>query len=166
MAPVYILCLLVFLISIKILSETKAFNTSEIKYFFLAFPIIFFIANPVFNKQIDAGIEIHNIPEHDLWNEINQKETVKNSSHYITDFNYIHQIYGDKPQRIIPQDFLFLNIDFLRKITDTGEAPFIILKNNELPYFYFEKLHKFLSYKKASLDNKQFTVYIKNENQN
>jgi hypothetical protein len=164
MAPLYVLLLLILLISIKILTEAMFLHSVKIKYLFLAFPLIFFIINPAFDKQLDTKIEVRHPSEHALWDEINQKEIGKNSSHYITDFNYIHQVYGSKPQRIILQDSLFLNIEFLHIITDIGKTPFIILTNNGLSYFYFENHYKTLNYKKTLLDNKNFTVYIKNEN--
>lgn len=158
LAPVYILFLAGFMLSIKMLYETIANKT---KYIFIALPLIFFTLNPAFTKETDTKINIHYAWEHGLWDEINQKGIVKNSTHYITELNYIHQIYSEKPQRIIPHDFMFLDIGFLRKITDMGNAPFVVLRNNELPYFYFEKLYKYLNYKKTDLENKHFTVYVK-----
>ncbi|MBN8571415.1 MAG: hypothetical protein J0M18_17465 [Ignavibacteria bacterium] len=164
LAPVYILCFFVFFMSIKILYEFIHPRVIQVKYLILALPIILFTVNPAFVKEIETNINIHYAWEHDLWNEINQKGVVENFSHYITEFNYIHQIYGNKPQRIIPGDSMFLNIRFMYEVTNKGKAPFVVLRNNELPYFYFDKLHKNLGYKKAELENKHFTVYVKNNN--
>jgi hypothetical protein len=162
LAPVYIQCFLILFVSSQILFD---YYKTNFKYFFVVLPVIFFVLNPAFDKAVDWKINVNYPAEHVLWNELNQKEFIKNSSHYITDFNYIHQIYGGLPQRIITFDFMFLNIGFLHKITNTGNTPFVVLRNNELPYFYFEKLYKALNYKKADLQNNHFTVYIKNENQ-
>lgn len=164
LAPVYILCFFIFLLSIKILIESNSVFIPKVKYFLLALPLVFFIVNPAFTKQVEGKIEIHYAWEHDFWNEINSKELTKNSSHYITEFNYIHQIYGGKPQRIISDDSMFLNIGFLYEITNKGKAPFVVLRNNKLPYFYFEKLYKFLGYKKAEIENNHFSLYVKNNN--
>ena len=164
LAPVYILCFLLFFISLKILTDFAFAKKPIVKYCILALPLILFIANSAFVKEIETNINIHYAWEHDLWNEINQKGIVKNSSHYITEFNYIHQIYGNKPHRIIPDNSMFLNIGFMNKITNKGKAPFVVLRNNELPYFYFDKIHNILGYKKAELENKHFTVYVKNNN--
>lgn len=163
LAPVYILSFIVLFVSVKILYEASTPRFSKIKYAFIALPLIFFIVNPAFTKDVETKIEIKYPSEHNLWNEINQSGIVKNSSHYITDFNYIHQIYGDKPQRIITRDFMFLDIAALNKIVNTGKAPFMVLRNNELPYFYFERLYKILNYKKADLKDKTFSVYLKND---
>ncbi|MBN8570303.1 MAG: hypothetical protein J0M18_11775 [Ignavibacteria bacterium] len=164
LAPVYILCFLVFFMSIKILYEVVHPTVMQVKYLILALPVILFAVNPAFEKEIDTNIDIHYAWEHELWNEINQKGIVVNSSHYITEFNYIHQIYGNKPQRIIPDDSVFLNIGFLAEILNKGKAPFVVLRNNELPYFHFDKIHNILGYKRAELENKHFTVYVKNNN--
>lgn len=164
LSPVYILCFFIFLLSIKILIESKSAFIAKAKYVLFALPLVFFIVNPAFTKDIERKIDIHYAWEHEFWNEINSKELTKNSSHFITEFNYIHQIYGGKPQRIITDDSMFLNIGFLYKITNTGKTPFVVLRNNKLPYFYFEKLHKFLGYKKAKIENKHFSIYVKNKN--
>lgn len=164
LAPVYILCFFLFFVSIIILTDFVITKKSIVKYCILALPLLLFIANPAFEKEIETNINIHYAWEHDLWNEINQKGIGKNSSHYVTEFNYIHQIYGGKPQRIIPKNSMFLNIGFLSEILSKGKAPFVVLRNNELPYFYFDKLHKNFGYKKAELENKHFTVYVKNYN--
>jgi hypothetical protein len=161
LAPVYILVFLILFVALKMLYE--AFNLSKVKYLFASFPLIFLIANPAFIKETDSKININYPSEHVLWNEINSKGITKNSSHYITDFNYLHQIYGGRPQRIIVKDLMFLNIGFLHEITKKGKAPFIVLRNKELPYFYFESLYKYLGYKKADLQDKQYSVYVKNE---
>ncbi|MBS1491927.1 MAG: hypothetical protein JST55_00370 [Bacteroidetes bacterium] len=161
LAPVYILFFFVFFISIKMLYESFNARLPQVKYLFAAVPLLLFIFNSAFVKQIDTKIDVHYAWEHDLWNEINSKGIANNSSHYITEFNYIHQIYGDKPQRIIVNENMFMNIGFMNEITSKGKAPFIVLRNKELPYFYFEKLHKFLGYKKADLQEKHFSVYIK-----
>ncbi len=160
LASVYILGLLIFIVSSKILFEV--FYLNKIKYAFIALPFLFFAVNPAFTKNVDWKVNVHYPIEHSLWNEINGNGLAKNSSHYITDFDYIYQIYGDKPQRIISQGFMFLNIKFLYEITNKGTSPFVVLRNNELPYFYFEKLYKFLNYKKADIQNNSFTVYVKN----
>lgn len=164
LAPIYILCFFIFMLSIKILIESKIAFIPTVKYALLAFPLVFFIVSPVFTKDVERKIDIHYAWEHDFWNEINNKGITKNSSHYITEFNYIHQIYGSKPHRIFTDDSMFLNIEFLYKITNLDNAPFVVLRNNKLPYFYFEKLHKFLGYKKAEIENKHFSLYVKNNN--
>lgn len=128
LAPIYILALLVFIMSMKILFEANHPYAEKVKYVFLALPFLFFAVNPAFTKTIEWEINIHHPVEHTLWNEINTKDFAKNSSHYITDFNYIHQIYGNKPQRIIPQDFMFLNIEFMNSITKKGKTPFCCFK--------------------------------------
>lgn len=161
LSPVYILCFLIFFISIKILGKRKYFPKAG--YALPTLTLFFFMVNPAFTKSVYIGIKINFPAEHNLWDEIRQKGIAKNSSHYITDFNFIHEIYGGMAQRIIVQDFMFLNIGFLSDITNKGMAPFVVLRNNELPYFYFEKIYRTLNYKKAGLQDKNFTVYVKND---
>lgn len=61
LAPVYILCFLILLMSVKILSEVKNNFGLKIKYPVLTLPLIFFIANPAFNKEVEIKIEIPRI---------------------------------------------------------------------------------------------------------
>lgn len=158
LAPVFIFVLLAFIVSSSILFErAKPF----LRILFAAIPAVFIALNPVFEKSIDRKININFPKEHFLWDEIYEKKISQTSSHYITDFNYNHQIYGNKPQRIITNDSLFQNIDYLKEITSKGVMPFIVLRNNELPYFYFEKGKDVLGYERAGLENKEFTVYVK-----
>lgn len=161
LAPLFILFFLLLISSLQIIFEVFQNKMQITAYSIFALPLIFFVVSPLFQKEMDYSIKIKYPKEHKLWNEIRGKEFVKNSSHFITDLDYIHQIYSDMPQRIILHDYLFLNLDFIRKITAIGKTPFIILRNNELPYFYFSRYHKILNYQKSEISSRDFTVYVK-----
>lgn len=162
LAPLFILFFLLLFVSLQIIYELFKGRMQMIEYSVLALPLILFVVNPLFQKNFVYNINTNYPAEHVLWNELHQKEFVKNSSHFITDLDYTHQIYSEMPQRIILKDFMFLNIAFISKITGIGKTPFIILRNNELPYFYFNQYYKILNYKKSGISSKDFTVYVKN----
>jgi len=160
LAPVYILCFLIFLLSIKILFEY--YSQNKIKYAIAIFPLMIFIHSNGFEKTIELNLNFKAPIEHELWNELNGKDFVNNASHYITDDNYNHQIYGKLPQRIVKDSLKFSEVDFMQELISKGRTPFIVLRNNESPYFYFEQIYTQFNFKKAVLQDKDFTVYIRN----
>jgi hypothetical protein len=162
LAPVFIIFFLLLFVSLQIIYELFKGRMQMMERSVLILPVIFFAVNPLFQKNIEYKFNVNYPAEHVLWNELHQKEFVKNSSHFISDLDYTHQIYSGKPQRIILHDYLFLNISFISGITAKGKTPFIILRNNELPYFYFNQYSKILNYKKSNISSKDFTVYEKN----
>jgi len=159
LAPVYILCFLILLFSIKILMDK--YSHVKIKYVIAALPLLLFFSASGFEKQIDLKINFTAPLEHALWDELSSKDFVNNSSHYITDDDFNHQIYGKLPQRIVKDSIKFSDVNFMREILGKGRTPFIVLRNNESPYFSFEHNYKLLGYKKAETQNKDFIVYIR-----
>ena len=68
-------------------------------------------------------------PEQALWREIYNLPGIAKTSHFYSDYNFTHEIFGNRPQRII------LNIDqisqpgFLSSILATGQCPFVLVNH-------------------------------------
>jgi hypothetical protein len=70
-------------------------------------------------------------PEQQLWKEIYNLPGIDKATHFYSDYDFTHEIFGNRPQRII------LNVDqiakpgFLAGIMATGQCPFVLVNQGD-----------------------------------
>ena len=79
---------------------------------------------------ITTGLRFHigfNIPpEQELWKEIYRLPGIYKASHFYSDNDFTHQIFANRPQRIILIEDQLDQQGFLSTLMATGQCPFVI----------------------------------------
>jgi hypothetical protein len=66
-------------------------------------------------------------PEQELWQQIYQLPGIDKATHFYSDYNFTHEIFGNRPQRIILDEEQIARSGFLARILAAGHCPFILV---------------------------------------
>ena len=96
----------------------------------VAFGLI--LLSPFFLKAdlaFHVGIRIP--PEQQLWKEIYNFPGIDKASHFYSDLNFTHEIYANRPQRIILLEDQIEKEGFLPSIMARGQCPFVLVNQGD-----------------------------------
>jgi hypothetical protein len=92
----------------------------------IAFGLI--LLSPYFiTTGLPFRIGINIPPEQELWKEIDALPGIYKATHYYSDNNFKHEIFGNRPQRIILIENQLEQPGFLSSIMATDQCPFVIV---------------------------------------
>jgi hypothetical protein len=96
----------------------------------VAFSLI--LLSPFFLKTdlaFHVGIRIP--PEQQLWKEIYNFPGINKASHFYSDYNFTHEIFANRPQRIILIEDQIEKEGFLHSIMARGQCPFVLVNQGD-----------------------------------
>ncbi len=70
-------------------------------------------------------------PEQELWKEIYSLPGIGKASHFYSDYNFTHEIFANRPQRIILIEDQLEEEGFLSHILATGRCPFVLVNQGD-----------------------------------
>jgi hypothetical protein len=70
-------------------------------------------------------------PEQELWKEIYNLPGIGKVSHFYSDYNFTHEIFANRPQRIILIEDQIEEGGFLSRILATGQCPFVLVNQGD-----------------------------------
>ncbi len=126
--------------------------------YIIAFGLV--LLSPFFLKgglSFQPGIRIP--PEQLLWKEINALPGISKATHYYTDYNFTHEIFGNRPQRIILDVEQIAQPGFLDGILATGECPFIIDTQSDKMSQLMDQNYQLAQLTRLEMLNGQFELF-------
>ncbi|HEX9089917.1 MAG TPA: hypothetical protein VF831_00430 [Anaerolineales bacterium] len=70
-------------------------------------------------------------PEQALWKEIYNMPGITKATHFYSDYNFTHEIFASRPQRIILITDQIAQPGFLTRILATGQCPFVLVNQGD-----------------------------------
>ena len=70
-------------------------------------------------------------PEQQLWEEIYKFPGINKASHFYSDLNFTHEIFANRPQRIILIEDQIEKEGFLHSIMARGQCPFVLVNQGD-----------------------------------
>ena len=96
----------------------------------VAFSLI--LLSPFFLKtDLAFHIGIRIPPEQQLWKEIYNFPGINKASHFYSDYNFTHEIFANRPQRIILIEDQIEEVGFLHSIMARGQCPFVLVNQGD-----------------------------------
>jgi len=90
------------------------------------------LLSPFFLKaDIAFHVGIRVVPEQQLWKEIYKFPGIDKVSHFYSDLNFTHEIYANRPQRIILLEDQIEKEGFLPSIMARGQCPFVLVNSGD-----------------------------------
>jgi hypothetical protein len=90
------------------------------------------LLSPFFLKtELTFRIGMRVLPEQQLWKEIYSFPGINKISHFYSDQNFTHQIFANRPQRIILDESQIEIAGFLPSIMAKGVCPFLLVNQGE-----------------------------------
>jgi hypothetical protein len=84
-----------------------------------------------FKTDLAFRIGMRVLPEQQLWKEIYKFPGINKVSHFYSDQNFTHEIFANRPQRIILDESQIENAGFLTSIMARGVCPFVLVDQGE-----------------------------------
>jgi hypothetical protein len=126
LAPSLVLLLLTALAGLSYLAHWVPSRFYASSVYGVAFGLL--LLSPFFLKgglAFRVGLRIP--PEQELWQQIYQLPGIDKATHFYSDYNFTHEIFGNRPQRIILDDEQIARPGFLARILAAGHCPFILV---------------------------------------
>ena len=90
------------------------------------------LLSPFFLKaDLAFHIGIRIPPEQQLWKEIYNLPGIDKASHFYSDLNFTHEIFANRPQRIILIEDQIEKVGFLHSIMARGQCPFVLVNQGD-----------------------------------
>jgi hypothetical protein len=130
LAPSLVILLLAALAGLSFLAQWVPSKFYFSSIYGISFGLL--LLSPFFLK---AGLAFHVglriPPEQELWQQIYQLPGINKSTHFYSDYNFTHEIFGNRPQRIILDEKLIDTPGFLTSILASGQCPFIVVNQGD-----------------------------------
>jgi hypothetical protein len=98
-------------------------------------------------------------PEQDLWKEIDQLPGIDKASHFYSDYNFTHEIFGNRPQRIILDVDKIAEPGFLSDLMATGQCPFVLVNQGDEMSQLMDKQYMTAGLTRLGMLNGQFDLF-------
>ena len=90
------------------------------------------ILSPFFIKAgLPFQLRINIPPEQELWRQIYALPGIGKATHFYSDYNFTHEIFGNRPQRIILIEDQLDQKGFLSTLMSKGQCPFVIVNTGD-----------------------------------
>lgn len=126
--------------------------------YIIAFSLI--LLSPFFvttGLPFQPGIRIP--PEQALWKEIYALPGISKATHFYSDYNFTHQIFGNRPQRIILDVDQIASPGFLSRIMATGQCPFVIVNQGDKMSQLMDQYYQDANLIRLEMLNGQFELF-------
>jgi hypothetical protein len=120
----------------------------------------FILLSPFFLKtDIAFRLGIREMPEQQLWKDIDSFPGINKVSHFYSDQNFTHQIFANRPQRIILDENQIEKAGFLSSILAKGMCPFVLVNQGEGMSRLMDEHYHEANLLRLELMNGQFELY-------
>jgi hypothetical protein len=118
------------------------------------------LLSPFFLKtDLAFRIGMRVLPEQQLWEEIYSYSGIDKVSHFYSDQNFTHEIFANRPQRIILDENQIEKAGFLPSIMAKGVCPFVLVNKGEaMSQLMNEHYHEANLIRKEMMDG-QFELF-------
>jgi len=99
-------------------------------------------------------------PEQALWKEIYSLPGIYKASHFYSDNNFTHEIFGNRPQRIILIENQLEQKGFLSSIMSTGQCPFVIVNTGDHMSQLMDQHYQEANLIRLEMLNDQFELFV------
>ncbi|HSB65605.1 MAG TPA: hypothetical protein VLD65_03450 [Anaerolineales bacterium] len=118
------------------------------------------ILSPFFiTSGLPFQIRVNIPPEQELWKEIDHLPGINKASHFYSDNNFTHEIFGNRPQRIILVEDQLEQKGFLSGLMSTGQCPFVIVNTGDRMSQLMGQYYKEANLTRLEMLNGQFELY-------
>jgi hypothetical protein len=98
-------------------------------------------------------------PEQPLWQQINTYPGIKRVTHFYSDYNFNHEIYANRPQKIIVDQEKFKKAGFLKALMGKGNCPFVLVNKGGTMSQLMQQYYKEAGLSERDMANGQFELY-------
>jgi hypothetical protein len=127
LAPALTLLLLAFLVGFQYIMELTSSSRLRIGLVDLVFVLA--LVSPGILKEGVLPQASFNFPvEQQLWQALNTYPGISKVSHFYSDTDFTHQIYAQRPQRLIADEASLEQDGFLDSLMAKGTCPFVVVE--------------------------------------
>ena len=97
-------------------------------------PFVYFAVNPYFHNELawKPHWTFAHPKEEALWEELNRIQETATASYFITDYDFLHQIYSRRPQRIVWHSEDVKRPEDIQKFLDRGGSVFFLFQKEHM----------------------------------
>jgi hypothetical protein len=118
------------------------------------------LMSPFFLKTgLAFHIGIRVLPEQQLWKEIYNFPGINKVSHIYSDQNFTHEVFANRPQRIILDESQIEQAGFLTSIMARGVCPFVLVNQGEEMSQLMNKHYHEVNLIRMEMMDGQFEIY-------